>query len=762
MHPFISTDFSESQLELIAPPFQSEKKLLEFMQFLHRYIYRRLEDEVLWSMSAPPVLEGDIPIARYGSSFFAYEKELYRKGLHHRYGSEMQALSGMHYNFSLPEPFFTYLGDKSEVYLHVVRNYLRFGWLITYLFGASPVYDETFFTGKPQNLELLAPHTIGGRYATSLRMSEYGYYSKIQTQVGISFNSLSEHIRDLEYAVSTSSEAWKDIASGDQMNDHIIQIEAEHYSRIRPKSPPTFRVRPIEALKQQGIGYLEVRGLDLDPWSIEGLDLEQLTFLHTFLIYCLTKESPPLSHKEEQNLTYNQNLVALKGREPHLVLNFNGNGKTLTSWATQLIDQIQPVAEILDSVFDTDRYSKTLQRQQEKVNHPEKTPSERLLSQVLQSSYRELGLELAFKFREDFLQQECPTSFEEELDTLALKSIEEQESLEIYDNFILKGYEDLELSTQALIREAWKRGIEVEELDRKAHFFRFRRGDHTEYVKNATMTSRDSLITYLQMENKEVTKKLLSEQGISVPLGILCYDEAEAMAAYPRLSDRKLIVKPNRMNYGIGIYMIEKDDRPNFKVAVNKAFDHEQEVVIETFLEGQEYRFLVIDGKTVAICERVPANVVGDGHHTIRELIRLKNNNPHMYKIPKYYLHAGEEEAAVLDRQGMTFDTIPAERQQVFIRENSNVSTGGDSIDRTDELHPGYAEIAIKSAEIVQATFCGVDMIIRKPQAAPNPGNYGIIELNFNPALWIHRYPTFGTQRTVEKDVLDALGFPEV
>jgi len=476
-------------------------------------------------------------------------------------------------------------------------------------------------------------------------------------------------------------------------------------------------------------------------------------------MYCFLRESPPLSKQEEKKLTRNQNLVALKGKKPGLNLGFNGKEKTLTSWASLLIEGMLPVAKLLDTVYQTNRYSTSLNEQQKKVDDPSKTPSEQVLSHVLESSYRDFGIALARKHREESLQKNCPKSFEEELDKLAMKSIEEQEALELHDDFSLKGYEDLELSTQALLREAWKRGCDVEELVRKSHIFRFTKGDQVQVVKNATMTSLDSLITYWEMENKEVTKKLLAENGLSIPQGILCYDSKEALKQYDLFRDQKLIIKPNRMNYGIGIFTVEANDQGAFGEAVGKAFEHGQEVVIETFLKGEEYRFLVIDGKVVAICQRIPANVIGDGVHSIGELIQQKNQDPKAYKIPKYYLREGEDEAKILSRQGMSFETVPKEGQQVFIRENSNVSTGGDSIDKTDQVHPGYSEVAVQAAKVMDATFCGVDVMIIDPKKPPTSDNHGIIELNFNPALWIHRYPTAGAKRYVERNVLDALGF---
>lgn len=759
MHPFISTDFSEAQLELIAPPFTSEEAVFNFMTCLHRYLYLRLGEEALWPFSAPCRLENNIPIARYGSSVFAHEKELYRRGLHYRYGSEMQALSGVHYNFSFSDKLVALLGDPSEVYLGTARNYLRYGWLVTYLYGASPVYDASFFDALPEGIETLSNRTVGGQYATSLRMSQHGYYSKLQTQVGVSYDSLTAYIRDLEYAISTPSAVWAEIAKGNQINDHIIQIEAEHYSRIRPKPPPNFRLRPVEALKEQGIRYVEVRGLDLDPFASVGITADTMMFLHMFLILCTLKESRPLNTEEQKHLTTNQNLVAMEGRRPLLKMQFNGQKRELKTWAFKLLTEMEPIATLLDQTFDSSRYSAVLQDQRVKVDDPDKTPSAAVLEQSLQSSFCDYGSSLAREYRESEIGKGCPDAFLEKLDLLAKDSLEKQHLLEQHDDFILKGYEDLELSTQAILREAFKRGVEVDALDRRKHLFRLKKGDHVEIIKNGTMTSRDSLISYFLMENKEASKKILAERGLSVPKGGLFTRLEDAVAAFETFGDRKVVVKPNETNYGIGVTTVEAHSRECFNKALHHAFRFGDEVMIEEFIKGDEYRFLVIDKKIVAVCKRIPANIVGDGLHTVAQLIEQKNRDPKAYKVPKYSLRMGEEERLVLGRQGLNFESIPSEGARIFIRDNSNVSTGGDSIDFTDSLHKGYVQIAIEAAEAVQAVFCGVDMMIQDPHGDPTDDNYGIIEVNFNPALWIHRYPTEGSKQYVEKAVLDALGF---
>ncbi len=764
LHPFISTDFSESQLELISPVFPKEDLLLQFMNLLHRYLYRHIGDERLWPFSSPCALpsEEHIPIAQYGNSSLAKEKELYRLGLAYRYGRKMQALSGVHYNFSFSRELLSRLfpdHDHSSAYLHIVRNYLRYGWIVTYLFGSTPVVDSSYFDKKPKDLRTLAPETIGGEFATSLRMSHYGYYSKLQNQIRIGFNTFDNYISDLESAVSTPAKQWKSIGER-QINDHIIQIEAEHYSRIRPKPPVNRSLRPIEGLKRDGIVYLEVRGMDLNPHAIEGTNTAELYFLHTFLLYCSLLASPPLTRKNEKQLTDNQDLVALFGRAPNLKLSFEDKTKSLKIWSAQILEQMMQIAQCLDNASGTKRYSGSIEKQLKKIENPDLTPSSQLLSSLADSraSFNEYALELANRQRAEMLAKPYPEEFMDKMEKASSQSKIDLAELEEYEDFILKGYEDLELSTQALIREAQKRKITIDVLDRKANFIRLTKDGKTEYVKNATMTSKDNLISYWMMENKELTKTLLAQRGISVPRGKIFETPKEALKATHLFENKKIVIKPNRANYGIGVYTVESGDLKGYEKAVGNSFLHGQEVVVEEFVEGEEYRFLVIDGAVCAICVRIPANIIGDGTHSISELIHRKNHDTAKHKIPKYYLKEGDEERDVLKRQGLDFESVPEKDKRIFLRDNSNVSTGGDSIDKTDEVHPNYSKIAAYAAEVVNAKFCGVDMIIQRPGEEPNPQNHAIIELNFNPALWIHRYPTEGQKRYVEKAVLDTLG----
>lgn len=334
--------------------------------------------------------------------------------------------------------------------------------------------------------------------------------------------------------------------------------------------------------------------------------------------------------------------------------------------------------------------------------------------------------------------------------------------------FRTKGYEDFELSTQMIIKEAGNRGITVEILDKKENFIRLKRGSVAEIVKQATKTSLDSYVTYLIMENKEVTKTMLSEKGIRVPQGKAFDSIEEAAGGFENFKELDIVVKPKSTNYGTGITILKNDNthsfRDEYKKAVEYAFTFDNTVLVEEFLEGKEYRFLVIGDEVTAVMHRVPANVTGNGKDTISRLIEKKNDNPlrgkgHITPLEKITL--GSQELSYLALQDKSPQYVPKEGERVFLRENSNISTGGDSIDYTDKVHEDYNTLAIEAAKIAGAKICGVDLIIKDPRQTPHRDNYGIIELNFNPALHMHAFPYEGINRHPEKKVLDLLGFKE-
>ena len=327
----------------------------------------------------------------------------------------------------------------------------------------------------------------------------------------------------------------------------------------------------------------------------------------------------------------------------------------------------------------------------------------------------------------------------------------------------IKSYEELELSTQIVIKEALSRGIEVDILDLDDNFIRLKKGSRVEYLKQATKTSADTYIAPLIMENKEVTKIVLKEKGINVPESITVKHVDEAVKKYTNFAGRDIVIKPKSTNFGTGVLILkELKSQEDYKSAVEQALEYDSSVMIEEFIPGKEYRFLIIDDEVVAILHRVPANIVGDGVQTIQELVEEKNENPLRGKghvTPLEKISIGIIEKNYLTSQEKDTFYVPQNGEIIYLRENSNISTGGESIDFTDEILKQYKIIAINSAKAVGAKICGADMIIQDINAEPDKNNHSIIELNFNPILYAHDFPYKGQNRHVEKKLLDLLGF---
>ncbi|EKF85587.1 glutathione synthase [Methanobacterium formicicum DSM 3637] len=328
---------------------------------------------------------------------------------------------------------------------------------------------------------------------------------------------------------------------------------------------------------------------------------------------------------------------------------------------------------------------------------------------------------------------------------------------------MLKNYEGLELSTQIVIEEALRRDAEVEVLDWDDNFIRLKKGMRVEYVKQATKTSADSYIVPLIMENKELTKLILKEHHINVPKSITVNRTDEALEEYLNLKSKDIVIKPKSANFGDGVSIVKGlKSKKDYIKSIEEALSYSNYVLIEEFIPGKEYRFLVIADEVVAVMHRVPANVTGDGTHNIKELVNEKNKDPRRGKghiTPLEKIELGSVEKNNLASQMKDVYYLPEEDEIVYLRENSNISTGGDSIDFTDDICEDYKIIAQKAAKAVGAKICGVDMIIQDVKAKPDTNNHSIIELNFNPVLYPHNFPYKGQNRHVEKKVLDLLGF---
>ena len=338
-----------------------------------------------------------------------------------------------------------------------------------------------------------------------------------------------------------------------------------------------------------------------------------------------------------------------------------------------------------------------------------------------------------------------------------------EEALREY--YSLSAFANMELSTQAVIEDAIKNGIKVDVIDENDQFIRLENKDHIEYVKNGNMTSKDSYISPLIMENKVVTKKVLAEKAFRVPKGYEVSSLDEAIQKFNYIKNKPIVIKPKSTNFGLGITIFKNgtNSLENYSKAVEFALKEDKDILIEEFIEGIEYRFFVIEGKTEAVLLRVPANVVGDGKHTIRELVEIKNSNPlrgDAKKTPLKKIELGEIEKLQLAEQGLNFDSILPENEVAYLRENSNISTGGDSVDKTDAVHESYKKLAVEITDAMMAKVCGVDLIIPDITEEINGENYGVIEANFNPMMMMHIYPHSGKSRRLSLNVLKML-FPE-
>ncbi len=419
----ITTDFSEALIELVTPPFQESWALLQYLCDIHQFVYRHLGDELLWATSMPGAIVSDerIPLAQFGTSNVGRMKTIYRHGLGERYGRIMQAISGVHFNFSFADRLWETLAHIHESrqprqdfisgqYFGVLRNYRRFGWLVLYLFGTSPAVSKSFFAGRKIELATLDRDSVYEPFGTSLRMSDIGYRNKNQASVSVSVNSLDEYVRDLSRAIGTPYPPYEKIGvkvDGEyrQLNANILQIENEYYSYIRPKRVARSGERPTKALQRAGVEYVEVRALDVSAFDPVGVNQNKLRFLEAFLALCLLRESEPIGRDEQAVLDGNHLKVARRGREPGLTLNRNGSEFSMKDWARELLDAMQGLCELLDHGESARPYTAALEQQRAKIDDVERSPSARLLAEMRQTgeTFCDLALRMSKLHKDYFL-----------------------------------------------------------------------------------------------------------------------------------------------------------------------------------------------------------------------------------------------------------------------------------------------------------------------------------------------------------------------
>lgn len=458
----ITTDYSESLIELVTPAFTASWELLQSLLDLHQFVYRHLGEELLWATSMPCAIQRDedIPIAEYGKSHIGRMKTVYRRGLGLRYGRMMQAISGVHFNYSFPIPFWELYADVRESrergtdfisasYFELLRNYRRFGWIVLYLFGVSPVVCKSFLKGRSFELADLTSDTAYERYATSLRMSDLGYRNRNQADLRVSVNSLDEYVRDLTHAITTVHPPYQALGVQDaggeyqQVNANVLQIENEYYSFIRPKRVARSGERPTKALQRAGVEYVEVRALDVSAFDPVGVNQNKLRFLEAFLVLCLMKESPPIGDLEQSALDENHVTVARRGREPGLELWREGRMVPMQAWARELLDSMTGICEVLDRDDPSRPYSQALAMQAAKLQNVALTPSARLMAELAESgeSFFDLALRMSKTHKAYFLDLYAPN--EERLADFAAQareSLARQASIEAGDKGTYEEY----------------------------------------------------------------------------------------------------------------------------------------------------------------------------------------------------------------------------------------------------------------------------------------------------------------------------------
>lgn len=703
-HPYIQTDFSETQTEMITPVTDSIPELFQYLAAVYDVTARSIpKEEMIWPLSMPPALpekDEEIIIAKLKN----FEDVLYRRYLAKEYGKRKQMVSGIHFNFefgdellrtlfSHQEEFQDFSEFKTELYLKTARNFMRYRWIITYLFGASPMSEKNYFINESHPQEPVR----------SIRNSALGYTN--HPNVKVSYASMKQYLADIERMIEEGK----------------LSEEKEFYTPLRFRGG-----KKVADLAKTGVRYIELRNIDLNPYARLGINPEQVRFLQLFLMYMLWTEEKEDSDQWVAEGTTRNNKVALE--QPSHQTEFHQEGKEILEGMKQMLVEL----DWLDSLY-------LVEEALTQMDYPEQTLAAKLYQEAQLSSQQEVAVALGHQYYKE--SHERP--------------------------YQLAGFREMELSTQIFMFDAIQKGVQVKVLDESDQFLRLQFQDHVEYVKNANMTSKDSYIVPLIMENKTVTKKVLKEAGFRVPGGAEFSSMEEAVKAYPRFADQAFVIKPKSTNYGLGITIFKEGaDLEDYQAGLAIAFREDSSVLVEEFMPGTEYRFFVIDGEVQAIMLRVPANVIGDGIRTVKELVEEKNSDPLRgtnHRAPLELIQLGELEQLMLKEQGLTIESVPQANQIVYLRENSNISTGGDSIDMTDEFSEAYKKIAVSAVEALGAKISGIDLIIPDKEIDPTTDKkaYGIIEANFNPAMHMHVYPFAGKGRRLTMNVLKLL-YPEI
>ena len=471
-HPSITTDFSEAQLELVTGVHNSIDSCMQEMEEIHRFVFDVLDDELLWPSSMPCMLRGEksIPLADYGTSNLGRFKRIYRQGLALRYGKYMQTISGLHYNFSIPSTLWVHYAKlcgvqdsiefRNQSYLALIRNVRRYTWLLVYLFGTSPAVCGSFLAGRAHSLEPFDGESYYLPYATSLRMGPLGYQSVAQGQHYLSYNTLDNYMSSMVPLLTESHPEYlalglqSDSGEYQQLSVSLLQTEAESYTPIRPKPKAKSSLRPLLALEQQGIEYLEVRCLDLNPFYPTGIDRTTLYFLDAFLLFAWLAPSPRDSQERWDESQQNQTTIVEQGRDPEVELIVDGKQCSLPEYGQSILEHVAVIADMIDELDSGSNHKDAVALQESKLQNASHTPSALLLAQMAtwdKSYYRTIET-LSKQHRNDLLSQQLTDSRRQHYHDLATRSHQMQHELEIaktvsFDHY-LEDYMQLNRSTR--------------------------------------------------------------------------------------------------------------------------------------------------------------------------------------------------------------------------------------------------------------------------------------------------------------------------
>ncbi len=460
-HPHITTDFSESQLELITAAHAGVEACLAELTQVHQVVFNAINDELLWVSSMPCGLPADdaIPIGQYGRSNIGRAKTVYRTGLANRYGRRMQAISGIHYNWSLP-------GVGNAEYFALIRNFRRHGWLLFYLFGASPAVCPSFVAGREHGLEELRPGTLYLPHATTLRMGRLGYQSEAQDSIAASFNDLESYGAALEDAMTRTWPAYEKVGVRDkegnylQLSTALLQLENEFYGKIRPKCIIRSGERPLHALRERGVEYVEVRLMDLDPFAPVGITPPVCRFLDVFLLHCLLCDSAPDTPAEIAGVGRNQEKVAARGREPGLKLERGSQKVALDEWGGQLIAECAPLAAQLDAALGGEAYQEAHAAAAAMLANPALTPSARVLAAMAanhSNSYTGFALAQSRAQAATITALPFAADVAQKFAAIAAESIARRERIEAADTLPFEEWRKQYLSLERLRPKATRR-----------------------------------------------------------------------------------------------------------------------------------------------------------------------------------------------------------------------------------------------------------------------------------------------------------------